>query len=474
MNATGGLYPYAQTELSLHLIVGKNACPDSIAVDDLDGDGVPDLVALESPGFDMVTQEVVALHAPSRRVVWRALKGQPASKLALVNGVVVVATHDGSALAGLDARNGQLLWQQRLPGPLQNEPYDNTWNAPALTASGPFVLVEAGIGAHAIEARTGRIVVSHSGRLTEHGHDIPGIAVFKEDGPAGRAIVVHDLMRGREIYRGGIQGSAPLCMSADGAFAIFHADTLQPQGIPMTRAAVFDVATMEPRLVTWVTPSDDWNIVYHDGAQHDPRRSALLPGGRLLIGSTRSDEDGGITILDLRNAPPPRPEAKPGFFQKLFAGDAPPPKPPSLRPTGRIAQPRANTQICAIEPFGPIVVVVWQNPEDKKLLVQGLDAASLSPRWQMEAGGTNVINHTLRSPFGLLLPMAPGGRSEWSAQNRTSWVHVDPVSGAALADYAVPSLDCVRMSGKYLVAFVDAFTSGFPVIWDTERRTRAL
>jgi hypothetical protein len=468
------MFPYAQTELSLHVIVGKSACPDSIVVEDLDGDGVPELVALESPGFDMQQQEVCALHLPSRRVVWRALKGQGASKLAFANGVIVVATNEGRALAGLDARSGQPIWQQALMAPLNPDPYANTWNAPTLTSAGPFVLFEAGLMVHVLEARTGRILVSRNGRLAEHGHDVPGLAVFMEEGPGGRAIVLFDLLRGREIYRGGSQSSAPVSMGPEGAFVLFHADTLQPLGVPMTRAATFDLASMEPRGATWVTPNEDSNVVYHDGAPHDRHRSALLFGGRLLIGSTRDDEDGGITVLDLRNAPPPQPEPKKGFFSKLLAGDAPPPKPASLRPSGRIAQPRPDAKICAIEAFGAVVVVVWEDTDEQKLLVQGLDAGTLSPRWQMEAGGTNQINHALRSPFGLLVPMAPGRRGEWSAQNQTTWAHLDPMSGQRIAEYQVPDLDCVRMSGKYLVAFVSAFSSGFPVIWDTERRARLL
>jgi hypothetical protein len=92
----------------------------------------------------------------------------------------------------------------------------------------------------------------------------------------------------------------------------------------------------------------------------------------------------------------------------------------------------------------------------------------------MEAGGTNLINHALRAPVGLLLPMAPGKKSDWAPHNQTSWAHIDPMSGQRMADYQVPDIDCVRMNGKYLIAYLSSFSSGFPVVWDTERRTRIL
>lgn len=470
----GNGFTYSTSELSSHIIVGKDACPDSIAVADLDGDGWPDLVALESPGYDMVVREVVALHGPSGRVAWRALKGHAGTKLTLTDGVVVVAVSDDTALSGLDARNGQPLWTQPLPAPLSDSPYENTWNAPALTDLGRWVAFETEDGsAHVIEARTGRIVVSRPGRLAEHGHDVPGVVLFFSAGYSDRELSLWDLARGREIHKGKTQGFAPLCAGPEGTFVLFHAEALPPNDIPMTRAITFDLATCERRATCWVTPSEDWNVLPHFGAPHDRHRSALLPGGRLLLGSN-DDEKGGIYVLDLAAAPPPAPPKKKGFFSQLMGDDGPPPKPASLRPTTRLPPPAPEHTLRAIEVFGPVIVTVWEEEDSKKLVAMGLDAQTLAPRWRIDCGGTNLMNHVHRAPTGLLLPFAPGGKDEFSQRNPIAWWHVDPMSGQKMAEYAVPSLDCTRVCGKYLVGFLSGFTSGYPVIWDLALRQRML
>ena len=447
---------YTRTELD-NVISGKDACPEAIAAADIDGDGSGDLVAIESPGYSYESQELVALHGPSGKVAWRAGKGQLGKRLALSDGVVVVESDDEATLHGVEARTGRMLWSTPLPATLVDDPYGQfgmTWNAPALTDIGQHVAFGCDDGTvHVLEAKTGRLVVSREGRLLEPGHGIPGVVAFLGGEMTEHEIDVWDVANNRSILHSHMQSFAPMALGMDGTFFVFFADTL-PNGAVMTRAVSFDLATKQRRKDVWVTTGRD-NVVPHNGLLCDPHRMAVLGMDRLVVASDDKERGGGI-VIDLN--------AKP-------AGTMP----PSVIPVSRMPPPQAGYVLRALESFRETVVAVWEHEKSHQLIALGFDRSTLEPRWFVgDAGGADLKNHALRTESALLLPFAPQGKTEHTAAAPVYWCHVDPSTGARVAQYAVHELDCVRMHGKYLLGHSTSFPGVPPVLWDTERRERAL
>src|SRR5689334_24879549 len=80
-------FTFAKTELGGEFTANKDGCHDGIAWGDLDGDGCIDLVGIETRnGHDEEDHELIGLHIPSGRVVWRALTGEASRQVSLVNG----------------------------------------------------------------------------------------------------------------------------------------------------------------------------------------------------------------------------------------------------------------------------------------------------------------------------------------------------------------------------------------------------
>src|SRR5262249_13077900 len=104
------------TDVNTHIFPPKDAVHDSLAWDDLDGDGCIDFIAISTaPGnYEDTDHEVVGVHVPSGNVVWRALRGEASKRLSLVDGVVIVSSNTGGALRGLDPRSGTEIWRLNL------------------------------------------------------------------------------------------------------------------------------------------------------------------------------------------------------------------------------------------------------------------------------------------------------------------------------------------------------------------------
>ena len=445
-----------RTELG-QVIVGKDSCPESLVVADLDGDGFGDLVAIESPGYDYESQELVALHGPTGKIVWRAGKGQLGKRLALSDGVVVVESDDASTLHGVEARSGRMLWSTALPAPIVDDPYGQfgmTWNAPALTDLGTHVAFGCEDGTvHLLEAKTGRLTQSREGRLLEPGHGVPGVAVFLGGDLTEHEIDVWDVTKNVSILHTHMQSFAPIGLGLDGTFTVFFADTL-PTGAVMTRAVAIDLATKQRKKDVWVTAGRD-NVVPHNGLSCDAHRLAVLPGDRLVVASDDGERGGGI-VIDLN--------AKPAAT-----------KPPSVIPSSRMPPPQKGYVLRLLESFPTTVVAIWEHEKSHTLMAIGLDRTSLEPRWFIgDAGGVDLRNHALRTDAALLLPFAPHHSLHHGADKPVSWCHVDPATGARVAHYAVRELDCVRICGKYLLSHSTSFPGRAPIVWDTERRERLL
>ena len=447
-------FTFMRTELG-QVIVGRDACPEALAVADLDGDGFGDLLAIESPGYDYASQTLVALHGPSGRIVWRALEGQIGKRLALSDGVVVVEGADEASLFGVEARTGRTLWSIRLPGKVLEDPYGKhqmTWNAPALTDCGAYVAFGCEDGSvHAVESKSGRFAVSRRGRLLEHGHGIRGVVLFvtEEDGK----LDLWDVERSGSILKGAFHTQAPLAVSPEGTLYLFHAESL-PNGVPMTQVAALELASKRPLRKVRVTPGKG-NVLPHNALLADAHRLAALGGERLILVSDDEERGGGI-VIDL-NAPP-------------SAGPH-----PSVVPVSRMPPPQPGYKLRLVERFATTVVLVWEHEKHHRLLALGYDLATLEPRWFIgDAGGTALQNHALRTETALFLPFSLSGKGESKPGLLNHWAHIDPATGAVQAQYGVHELDCVRMHGKYLLAHATSFPPPSPVVWDTERRERVL
>lgn len=98
--------PFTLTDGGSRFMVGKDACHDSLAWADLDGDGTIDLVAIAtaSGNYEDTDHELVAIHVPTGNVGWRALPGEVSKRVSMVDGVIVASTRAAERLVGLDPR----------------------------------------------------------------------------------------------------------------------------------------------------------------------------------------------------------------------------------------------------------------------------------------------------------------------------------------------------------------------------------
>lgn len=449
-------FTFTRTELA-QIMIGREACPEAIAAADLDGDGWGDLVAIDSPGYDFSSLTLVALHGPTGRIVWRAHEGATGKRLVISDGVVVAEGQNGASLIGVDARSGNVLWSTRLPGRLREDPYGphGTWNTPALTDCGSFVAFACDDGcAYAVESKTGRVAVTkHHACLAEYNHGLRNVVVFLIVDDRGKNVEVWDLERNGLIVGGGVHACSPLALSPEGNVYWFHADQL-PNGVPVTRVAVFEAASKRPLRTVYVTPGKG-NVLPHNGASTNWHRMAAIGNDRLILASDDEERGGGI-VIDL-NAP-----QKPGVK-------------PSVNPVSRMPPPQRGYGLRLVERFAQTVALVWEHESSHKIMVIGYDLATLEPRWFVGgAGGADLKNQTLRTDTALLVPFSLSGREENKPGAINYWAHIDPTTGAELARYTVSELDTVRLFGKYFLGHASSFPGAPPVLWDTERRERLL
>jgi hypothetical protein len=457
-------FTYMRTEAD-NLIVGKDAYPEAIAVADLDGDGWADYVAIESPGYNYETMELIAVHGPTGRVVWRAGKGQIGKRVVLSAGVAIATGADESSLHAFDARSGAPVWSVSLPAPVLEDAYGMhgmTWNAPSIADHGTVISFGCEDGTvHVFDSRTGRPLVQREGRLLEPSHGVPGVVAFLLDDEGERTVELWDAREGRQFFRARVQTYAPMTLAADGTFYVFTADAAPKSGVPMTKVVSFDLAGKRVLRDVWVTPSAGVNVVPHNALACDPHRLAVASPDRLVLVSDDKELGGGI-VIDLSAPPAP--------------GSTTPPKPPSIRPVMRLTPPLPGYALRAVERFAQTLVAVWEHEKSHQIMAIGLDPASLEPRWLIgDAGGVDLKNHCLRTEGALLLPYAPGGKDESKAGAPVFWTHVDPTTGAKVAQYGMHEVDCARVfGGKWLLGHSTSFPPRPPVIWDLEKRERVL
>src|SRR5690242_22157 len=119
-----GGFAFTYTDIDTYVFPPKDACHDTLAWADLDGDGCIDMIGIStaSGNYEDNDHELVGLHVPTGNVVWRALRGEVSKKLSMVDGVVVASTNTGGSLRGIDPRSGQEIWRKNLDDKIKEDP----------------------------------------------------------------------------------------------------------------------------------------------------------------------------------------------------------------------------------------------------------------------------------------------------------------------------------------------------------------
>lgn len=443
-------FTFNYTDLNQNVFPPKDGCvADSMAWEDLDGDGCIDFACIgtASGDYEDTDHEVVGIHVPSGNRLWTALRGEASKKLGLCGGVLVVSTNSGNRLRGLDPRTGRQMWEIGLEDALKEDTFDSDDSAPAIASvGGPWAAFECvDETAHVIDARTGQLVKSvTSGELRAHGWNLPGLIAFKTENDEGDEIVdVWDLQAGRSLYR--MKESGSRAIHGGGYFGFMHGGET-PKGDWATQVVIFDAQTRQQVGTTWLKAAGGGDVNYESARWG--HTCAFLLGGRLVFGDPYSEEGSAWTApLDWNrvSAAEPWNPPKPGYV---------------LRALGWCS---------------PVLASVWQKAKGTERLVAcGHDPNSLQTLWTAEdLGGSHHHDNPLHvAGHAVLVPRASD--NYYSPTNPAALVHLDPASGQRVTEYPVEATDCVALAYHFLVGCPDYFSGGVPVAYDTWNRVRLL
>jgi hypothetical protein len=426
-------FTFGRTELR-ELVCSKDGCHDGVAWADLDGDGCIDLVGVETQnGHADEDHELVGLHVPSGRVVWRALTGEVSRQVSIVNGVVLCATNERTMLRGLDPRTGTALWSIQLPDVLRMNSFDGFEGARSIADRGPLAVFECDDGSvHGVDARTGRIVFQQRGKLAFHTLNVPGLVAVRGDD----TFTLFDVFQNRAVYQAPDE-DVGMALGA-GKVAFFHFDP--PEG---THTTVIDLQTRQVvAKASLKKPDGDCPML--NQVCDEPGAGIILDSGRILKGK-RFDES--LTILDVaRRQVVIQPPPKPGFvfWQMVRVGNV-------------------------------LFVAYKQEEGTPRIVLSAWDANTLASFGVLEGfGGYDVPNAVLPTTTGLLVAKAQLKDGTWKRNNPVAWWHLDPATGQKITEYPVPELGCVEVHGKFLCASGTTYGGCHPVVYDTERRARVL
>lgn len=450
--------PFTVTDGGHRFMVGKDACHDSLAWTDLDGDGCIDLVAIatESGNYEDTDHELVAIHVPTGNAVWRALPGEVSKRVSFVDGVIVASTRSAGRLAGIDPRSGQTLWDVDLSDRLEEDNFDDE-RARAIQPLG------AGLCAiqckddtyHLVDARTGKMVKSDEGKWKALGGGVPGVVGLEFDGDR---LEVWDIPRGKKIADLKDNSTARV-VPGPGYFALLRHGEVGKNGSWGHEARVFDNATLnELGRATLVhgggaakkgDDDDDGGSINLGDGEFDLIGGCILGNNRLIWGSRYHDE---------------------AYVVDLVSG--------KTCKTRTFAPPKPGFKFRTVAYVAPALVSVWEKDKGtSKLIVVGHDPNSLAPVWTAEdLGGRSVAKPLHVTGTAILVPRNPGSdQNEYSAQlNPCAIRHLDPSTGGVLTEYPVEDVGCIEMNGHFLCGAPTYFSGGLPIVYDTHNRNRIL
>ncbi len=452
--------PFTVTDGGHRYMIGKDACHDSLAWTDLDGDGIVDLVAIatESGNYEDTDHELVAIQVPTGNAMWRALPGEVSKRVSFANGVIVASTRSAARLVGLDPRTGQKLWDTELPDLLEEDNFDDD-RARAIQPFGGVCAIQCKDDTyHLVDARSGQIVKSGEGKWKPLGGGVPGLAALEMDErmeiwdvPSGRKIAdLKDTSQVRVVpgpgYFGLLRHGA---VQANGAYGfearIFHSQELREMG----RSLIVPGPALG-RKSGGDDDDDDSSAELRLGdGEFNVIGGCIMGNNRLVFGSRYHSEAYVVDLVAGKNCPAhPFTPPKPGFKFRTFAWVA------------------------------PVFVSVWEKEKGtSKLIAMGHHPQTLAPVWMAEDLGGRSISNPLHIANGaVLVPRNPGANNnEYHAQtNPCSIRHIDPATGAVVTDYPVEDVNCIEMFGHFLCGAPTYFSGGLPIVYDTQGRKRVL
>jgi len=456
--------PFTVTDGGHRYMIGKDACHDSLAWTDLDGDGCIDLVAIatESGKYEDTDHELVAVHVPSGNVGWRALPGEVSKRVSYVDGVIVASTRSAQRLVGLDPRSGKTLWDIELSDQLDEDNFDDD-RARAIQPLGGFMCaVQCKDDTfHVVDARTGQLVKSGEGKWKALGGGVPGVVGIEFDGDR---LEVWDIPRGKKLADLKDNSQARV-VPGPGFFALLRYGEMKG-GAWGYEARIFDNATLNELGRATLEhggggskrSSDDDDDDDDDGGsksinlgegEFDVIGGCVLAGNRLIWGSRYHDE---AYVVDLA----------PGKTGK----------------TRTFPAPKPGFRFRTLAYVAPALVSVWEKDKGtSKVIAVGHDPNTLGAVWTAEdLGGRSVGKPLHVTSTAVLIPRNPGADShEYNAQTNPCAIrHLDPASGAVLTEYPVEDVGCIEMNGHFLCAAPTYFSGGLPIVYDTNARTRVL
>ncbi len=430
-------FTFGKTELK-EIVANKDGCHEGAAWADLDSDGCIDLVAIETTnGHDESDHELVGLHVPSGRVVWRALTGEASRQVAIVNGVVVCATNERNTLRGMQPYTGQQIWAVQLEDVLKNGSFDGFEGAHALTGRGHFVVFECENGnVYAADAVSGRMVLRQHGKLGCHTLDVPGLVCIRDDEDFDkRTFTVLDLYQNRIVYQGPDEDIG-MAFGA-GKVAFFHFDP--PKG---THVTVLDLQSRQ--IVARASVKSGSECPMTNQVDDDVDSGIILENGRILKGRRYSEE---LFIIDVARRqcivqPPPRPGL---VFWQLVR-------------------------------FQNLVFAAYKQKDGSPRVTISVWAAnSLSQYGVLEGfGGYDAPRIVMPATTGLLVGKTAIKEGMWKRNNPVSWLHLDPATGQPITEYPVPVIGNVEVHGKFFCAMGTYYGNSFPVVYNTEQHARVL
>ncbi len=501
-------FPFSQTELGSEVLASrKEAAHDTIAWLDLDGDGHLDLIAIatQQGDDDDMDHELVALHIPSGKAMWRARRGQISTKLALADGVLVATTDNSRVLRGLSPQDGSDIWSLELPDAIEGwDTCDHDDAAPTILVRGGYVAFQCeDESAHVVEAKTGRLVKSFQDARLEHAWpDIPNLVCFvvkDESERMGRdeKFVAWDAAKNQPLLES--TGDVSIALG-EGEFALLAED----DDNDCTNVHIYDMQTLSEKRIVQAAIKEEGGrqreLPMGDKSDDSRQGAYLLPTGMLVVGERDRvvfvELGGGQPAAQPEPEPEPEPPKKKGFFARLFGGGggggddgggkrgASGPGPVLATP---IPPPAEGYEFCGMVRAGDTLAIAHRKSKGtEKLIVTGYDLGpapaisdqrtALPQKWVAEGlGGRRVEVSILSTGSAILAPHSPKPEDHhWHEGNKQSWWHLDPATGEKVTEYPVAEIQCATVHGRYFCAFAATYGSCIPVAYDTEQRERVL
>lgn len=440
-------YAFNYTDLNANVFPPKSACIfDSLGFMDVDGDGMPDFIAIgtASGDYEDTDHEVMAIHTPTGNILWRALRGEASKKLGLIGEVLVVSTNSANRLRGLDPRSGRELWNVGLDDALQEDSFDGDNRAPAIAqvGGGPWAAFECvDDTAFVIDARNGQIVKRIEGKLHPVGWNVPGMVGLQQDD----VIELWDLRAGRSAYRIP-DGASVRTLHGSGYFGLMHRADRAPDGNRATQVVVFEAQGGQPVASAFLRGPGGGDVD-HGSTQYGVIGGYLLGGNRALFSDPYDDD------------------------ASAFVGQIVPNGIGGVQP---LPPPRPGYALQALAWCTPVFGAVWKKTKGtERLIATGLEPNSLQTQWVTEELGGHPNDNPLHAaPHALLVPKSSD--NYYTQTNPCALVHLDPATGAKVTEYPVESPVTTGMVAHFLVGSPDYFSGGVPTIHDTWKRERLL